>query len=501
MGVKKVSNVKSILGILALLFSGAFFVYILKFAGGADIWYDEVFSLMFVRGNVSEIIASTARDVHPPLYYIYLKGFTALFSQLFGIKSFYFAAKFASIFPWLVLFIVDITYIRKRFGLFVAGLFALLISFMPQLSVYYLEIRMYSLALLFVTLQVLVAERIIDAKEKTVLFQWILFFLLGIATAYTQYYACIATIGIYLAAFILLITDRDNPQSRKKALWIVLSAILSCVLYIPWISVLLKQIGNISGSYWIQPLTIRSLAGCVKFVTLPEGNTSKLAYISVGLMLLVIAVALWRTFSKSAPLMVLMCAPAFVVVLSGFVLSALGTPIFIYRYLVPALGAFWFFVSIIIDRSIDRLPLFLFLIPFILIGEMNFKGFCFEEQKKLDQADTAFAAVSGIPENSVIITNFDHVTAVISYYRPDCRVYLYEAPIDRLLQDGLGNIVELTKDEDVKELVGAEPEVYFLGSFNSREEIVENWKGLGISSDLLSNILIERYWINIYRLF
>ena len=56
------------------------------------------------------------------------------------------------------------------------------------------------------------------------------------------------------------------------------------------------------------------------------------------------------------------------------------------------------------------------------------------------------------------------------------------------------------KDEDVKELVASNADVYFLGSFNSREEIVEHWKELGISSDLLGEALVERYWINFYRL-
>ena len=54
--MKKVSNLKSVLGIMALVFSGAFFIYILKFAGGADIWYDEVFSLMFAKPTGSRLM-------------------------------------------------------------------------------------------------------------------------------------------------------------------------------------------------------------------------------------------------------------------------------------------------------------------------------------------------------------------------------------------------------------------------------------------------------------
>lgn len=523
--MKKVSNLKSVLGIMALVFSGAFFIYILKFAGGADIWYDEVFSLMFAKGSVSDIVRATARDVHPPLYYIYLKAFTFLFTKIMGEGYFFIAAKSASLIPFAALLIVDIVYIRKRFGLFASGVFSLFLSVMPQIPVYYLEIRMYSLSLLFVTLLVLVAERLVNGdvsgadsqplghlntkdvpyREKRHQWLYAAFWLLGILTAYTQYYACIAVIGIYVVTIILLLLKRDDC-GKKGAAWILFGAILSCVMYLPWIPVLLDQMKNISGSYWIQPLTIRSIAGCVKFVTLPEGNTSKNAYVCVGLMLFSILAAflmslkkgdsrkkLWRYFF-------IMTSPAVFVVISGFILSALGTPIFVYRYLIPTLGAFWLFIAIILDKAIDRIWPFLLIIPFILVGEMNIKGFCYEEQKKVDAAPKAFEAINEIPENSVIITNFDHVTAVISYYRPDCSVYLYEAPIDRLLSEGLGNITELTKDEDVKEFVTSNADVYFLGSFNSREEIVEHWKELGISSDLFGEALVERYWINFYRL-
>jgi hypothetical protein len=89
----------------------------------------------------------------------------------------------------------------------------------------------------------------------------------------------------------------------------------------------------------------------------------------------------------------------------------------------------------------------------------------------------------------------------MSYYRPDCSVLLYEGEIDQLLPDMLGNITDNVNDSDIQNLVKDNPEnVYFWGSFNSREEIVASWEKLGISNELLDNILIERYWINVYKL-
>ena len=89
----------------------------------------------------------------------------------------------------------------------------------------------------------------------------------------------------------------------------------------------------------------------------------------------------------------------------------------------------------------------------------------------------------------------------MSYYRPDCQVLLYEAEIDKLLPDMQGNITDNVHDLDIEKLVSSQDkEVYFWGSFNSREEIVESWTTLGINNELMDNILIERYWINVYKL-
>ena len=52
----------------------SFFVCLLQ-AFGQDIWFDEVFSVNFIQHSYKEIAALTGKDVHPPLYYWYLKLF------------------------------------------------------------------------------------------------------------------------------------------------------------------------------------------------------------------------------------------------------------------------------------------------------------------------------------------------------------------------------------------------------------------------------------------
>lgn len=64
----------------------------------------------------------------------------------------------------------------------------------------------------------------------------------------------------------------------------------------------------------------------------------------------------------------------------------------------------------------------------------------------------------------------------------------------------LTNISGIIELDEMEELVNAEGEVYFLGSFNQREEIVDKWSKLNINIEEVKDCLVERYWFRIYRL-
>jgi hypothetical protein len=499
---------KRLLGsVMALIALFAIF-HIFKYTLGNDIWYDEVFSMSFAQKSFGDIVKLTSRDVHPPFYYFYLKIMTGIICLFIGSQKIVLAAKIASVLPWFGILALGITYIRKRFGYVAFGLFMLLITAMPQLPTYYLEIRMYSLSLFLITADIILAHYLYENAEKKNYLQWFLFFLTGILTAYTQYYSCIAIIGVYIALFFILLFKKNSAKKLSITKLLICSA-ASVILYLPWLPLLKGQMEHVSGSYWIQPLTLRSLAGCVKFIILPVVYLGKLPVISVVLSLGTIAILgflfvrsiIMDKDKKSVSTAIICISPIVLVVLSGFILSALGTPIFIYRYLVATLGGLWLFVSIMAERAITRRPFVLLILPFLFTTYLSMKGIDAEEGNKLAQEKSAMAAIANIPESSVLITNFDHVTAVLGYYRPDCSVILYEGEVDKLLPDMLGNITDNAHDGDVLALVKDNSrDVYFLGSFNSREEIVAKWEEQGICNQLSDNVLVERYWINVYKL-
>lgn len=463
-----------------------------------DIWYDEVFSVAFVKGSFADIFRFTAMDVHPPMYYLYLKVMTVL---LFGM-DFVVACKVASFLPLIGIYILSLTWIRKRYGFGLAGVFALLITLMPQLSNYYVEIRMYSFALFFVTLAGCFAVDIIQETEVPKA-KYIGFFLCCIVTAYTQYFACVAVIALYMMLFLAGAIKKDKGRIRKT----LIMAGLSVVSYLPWLPVFYKQIRNVTGSYWIQPMTLRSIPGCLKFIFLPVSGEGKITFVAAGCAIAVFAViyllAIWKLISKDMDSLI--CSLFGIAAIAGMVIvgyaaSIAGSPIFTYRYMIPALGLLFLGIVIALDKIDNSIFIVLLALVCLFEGYYGIKNFVWEEERKADAFENASVILQNIPEGSVIIANFDHVATISSYYFPESDVYVYEGETDPLIGKMFHGNGKWATDEKVAQLISENENVYFFGSFVSRDEIVDNWSRIGIKSEYEDECLVERYWFNIYHL-
>jgi len=463
-----------------------------------DIWYDEVFSVAFVQGSWKDVISFTAMDVHPPLYYLYLKAITGLFPASYFIV----ACKIASFIPLIGMLILAMTWVRKRYGLAAAGIFALLITLMPEVQNYYVEIRMYSFAMLLITISGCCLIDIIS-KESESKCKWIIFFVSCIAIAYTQYFACVAVIALYAMLLLISVITKEKKHIRNTLIMIGLSVLL----YIPWLPVFYKQIKNVSGSYWIQPLTLRSIPGCIKYIFLPVSGEGKITYLVAGIMILVFAIVYSLFIFKIKEMNAVCIAGSFMgitalalMVIVGYIASILGSPIFTYRYMIPALGLLYLGAVIAVNSLDKRLLLIILVLACLLEGWYGVRNFVWEENYKAQHFKAAELLMSQVPKGSVIVANFDHVATISSYYFPESNVYVYEGEADSLigkLYHGNGTLVS---DEDVYRLIEENENVYFFGSFVSRDEIVEDWSKIGIISEYKDECLVERYWFNIYRL-
>ncbi len=601
-------------GVLFLFLGILSFLVCLLQAFGQDIWFDEVFSVNFIQHSYKEIAALTGKDVHPPLYYWYLKLFHDIGKVLVPAASSIVLCKLASMLPFVGIFVYTLTAIRKNFGLHVAGLFWFLVMTMPQISNYTVEIRMYSLALFFITAafvhscelvrafptqEVSEAEGVAEPEaaagteetaepevaagtEETaepeaagsevtsgaVLTSgsvtgenglikwwkknkhWLLFWFYGILTAYTQYYACVAVIAIYIAMFIFYAvmahkgktektfckkahihkeqskeqeailtkvpvkgwraehtTEQETGRIAGKCIGkVLLCAGLSALAYLPWLPFFFSQVRTVSSSYWIQPLTWKSIFGCMKYIFLPVSYTVKKNYVLACVMILFFGAAFLYSFlmkRKDAKGRFFLLTGLWIAVfttLIGFVCSILNRPIFVYRYLIPCLGAMWLVAAVVLWDFIEKNWGILLFVPFLLSGYSNMQGFYGEENKKIVEMKATQSFLADFPKDAVVLCNFNHVQAVTACYLKDSNeIWLYGSNPEDLIAELLPQCRGLEDTTELLRLV-KERDVYFFGSFNSREELLKEWETEGIAYTEEGTYLLERYYFNVYHL-
>ena len=116
-------KIENVIGFVLLGISLYILGRLTGFCFSEDIWYDEVFSAGMMRYSYKEIMDFTAKDVHPPLYYWYLKSFADAGTSLFRQVDEVVFAKLASVLPLAGLWGLAVTKVRKEFGLLAAGIF------------------------------------------------------------------------------------------------------------------------------------------------------------------------------------------------------------------------------------------------------------------------------------------------------------------------------------------------------------------------------------------
>jgi len=101
-------------------------------------------------------------------------------------------------------------------------------------------------------------------------------------------------------------------------------------------------------------------------------------------------------------------------VLFGFAASMIVRPIFVYRYMIPALGCFWLSFAVGLGHMfVDRKAAALIITSFVLVvGLRDYRAFMGEEEYKILLMEQTKEALSSIAAEDIVIYNFDQVQAV-----------------------------------------------------------------------------------------
>ncbi len=368
---------------------------------------------------VAQQISITALDVHPPLYYLILNAVVKALGALN--VDLILSMKIASIIPYLIIFAICLTKVRKDYGTLAGGIAAFSLLTMSAYFNHYLTARMYSWAILFIFVAFLYVKPILEEND---LKSWIIVSVFAVLGAYTHYFAAVTFVALYFLLFVyVLIRNRDAIKN-----WFI-SVIIGIILYAPWALTLFSQMRSVKSSYWIEPASLRLIVDCFgSYITFYPS----LAVAAAGsVILLAFTILILRDYLKNMDIeneYYLIGILAFALtIIAGAVASFVYKPIMIVRYVMPATVMVWIVISIYISRlNVKKLAIILTLLV-LVIGAANI---AYQMQEVHELHDTMVKDVEYLESinnnNSIIVydgmqkymrfhDNLDNATYYVNY--------------------------------------------------------------------------------------
>lgn len=146
-----------VLGVILAVFSAVVLGNITRWS----IWFDEAFSAYLMRFDAAKIVHFTALDVHPPLYYLLLKGWTSIFgNSLLAVRSMSLALALVGLVG--LYFVVWHITKSRQYGLAAVAAAALT----PTLVRFSEEARMYTLVFAIVVWATYVLLRAVETNRR-----------------------------------------------------------------------------------------------------------------------------------------------------------------------------------------------------------------------------------------------------------------------------------------------------------------------------------------------
>jgi hypothetical protein len=537
-------EIKNRIGIILYLLAGIRIAVELYFSSVTAVWFDEIYSMVFAFRPIKEIISLTAKDVHPPLYYIILRLFLLASDRIFPSLAVEQVGKIVSIIPFFLILIYALTLVRKQFGFIISGLFFFCVCSMPQDNM--TDIRMYGWALFFITGLGLHFNNIITAffnRKNGKVSNYIFILLYSVSAIYTHYFAAIAVFWIYFVALVIMFIgylksgESDSEKNRTCLLHVVKPVVIGIVAvlcYIPWISVLLSQLGDVKESYWIAPLGPKTPYNTAMHIvrahypSIVIGTLLSIIFISFVAFLVFKECSMAKKGQCESVRNLYLFSILPLVALTGYAVSFIMRPIFIDRYLLPSIGLFWLSICLMIKRiinenfdnsinfSFESFVLCYLVIFMLLNASVDLMSSYNYEQRVKNREHEFTEMLSKIDEDAVIITNLDHIQGVVSYLSnierkvmwqsgrtnqiADYKIYLYGPEEKLLLSEVLPGFCYIEDKDEIEDFVNDGRKVLFM-QYTGDEDVSVNMNDLydlDLNFDFIGSYLFEGYNVRIY---
>lgn len=444
----------------------------------AAIWGDEGSSLLLSQYSLAQIWFHAAHDVHPPLYFMLLHGWTELFGDgIFSVRHFSALPGMLSVVlgMWLV------GLIATRRAAILAGV---LLALLPTAVRYSQEVRMYALLgalLLGATLALVYWVR--EPGRRRYLLIYTLLMSLGF---YTHYFTafCVLAHWLYLAGL-----GKDARTGRRLVArpdwWLANSAIV--LLFLPWLPELLDLLQHLdelkaNGDVgWEPPVTLASLPAMVwQWLIQDEGDALPWP-VFIGLPLLLLLVCTWLAWRDHSPGRFgrLLVSYTLLPLLLVFAVSY-ASPVFIERYLTAYALGLPLIMAIVIDRWLKpaRWAALALLVLFVGTEGVGLKNNIDVDPNDQINAMVDYVNVRYAEGDRIVISDMLWYLSYLYYNRTDAEPMLYTPPLpggasSRPNSYGFGTLVEQPEKvylDQLSALPVGSGRVWLVGSDDQTEE-------------------------------
>jgi uncharacterized membrane protein len=217
MKLEKLNDTK----ILFIVFLGiAIFLRIINITS-EQLWIDEGGSISYAKSSLNIFWTRIINDIHPPLYYVILKGWIFIWGD--SVASCRLLSAIFSILTLPILYFIGKEIKDERLGLIIIFLYSI-----SPFSIYYAnEVRSYSLIHLLFTISLYFAIKCI--KTPNISKNYTFIGIIGTLLIYTHYIGIIYLVGLFLGIFII------NKRHKSVYKNIFISTLIIALSYIPWV--------------------------------------------------------------------------------------------------------------------------------------------------------------------------------------------------------------------------------------------------------------------------
>lgn len=317
------------------------------------IWLDEAFSVLLSRLSPGQILFHTARDVHPPLYYLILH----YWMQWFGSESL--AVRSLSVCAGVATVGIGMLLTRQLASWRATVMAGLLLALLPIGVRYSQEVRMYALlGLLLLTAMYMLWQWV--SRQKNIYLM--VYCLVMVAAMYTHYFSVLCALANWL--YLSLTRDMQGRKLVLSGVWWV-GHLLMVIVYLPWLPVLYQQLGHRELVGWIvnYPTSVMSIpqsfwrAFTLSVVTRYSDVFSLVLTFFIVLASLRVLRCVVKPGQPSVLLLSYCFVPIFVLWLASYVM-----PLYINRYLFFAFLGLPLVMAIAMDTGPKQI------LPWALLG-------------------------------------------------------------------------------------------------------------------------------------